>query len=169
MKANDCFNLEKKAIPYWYEYYKTIFKIERLIDVRDKNKGYDIEIITNYGNTFKIDEKTRNGNYFNLFKNDNKILIETCGNIEKEKKGSSIFTSIADYWAYGWLNQNKIVNPIIFRREPIKNYIDKNKNNFEIKISNTDEIYHTENVLVDYEIIKKYQINNCNKKLMFWM
>lgn len=169
MKINDSFNLEKKAIPYWREYYKTIFEIKQIIDVRHEKKDYDLEIITKYGNTFKIDEKTRSGAYYNLFKKDNMILIETCGNVELDKKGSSIDNSSADYWAYGWFKDIQIINPIIFRRETIKNFIDKNKNNLEVKFSNTDKKYHTENVLVDYSIIRKYQINKKNKKLMFWM
>ena len=169
MKFNDCFELEKNSIPCWNSYYKKIFEVKKITDVRNNNDGYDIEITTKNNNIFKIDEKTRNINYFTLFQNDNKILIETCGNLELDKKGSSIFTSIADYWAYGWFNGEEIINPIIFRRKPISIYIKKNKHLLVHKISNTDELYHTENVLVDYNIIEKYKINEKENRLVFWL
>lgn len=166
-KAQSCFNFEKQVTPYWREIYKDFFNIKEIKDVRDTNKGYDVEIITNDNKSYKIDEKTRRESYFRLFQKDNKILIEVCGNIEKEKQGSSILVSTAEYWAYGWFKNNKIINPIIFKIKPVVEYINKNNNELTEKISTTEGIYHTKNYLVPYEIIEKNQINS-NHMLETW-
>jgi len=171
MKHRDSVDIENQAIPYWKEYYKKIFNTKNIIDVRNKEMGYDVKIITDTNNIFKIDEKTRSIDYYKVFRYDKMILIETKGNIEYNKNGSSIFNSNADCWAYGWLgwgNKN-IVHPILFNRKPIAEYIKKNKEELEIKISNTNKLYHTENVLVPYYIIKKYQINKKNNQLIKWL
>lgn len=158
-KIKNGFDLEKQAIPYWREFYKDFFDIKEIKDVRDTDKGYDIEITTKNNNVYKIDEKTRSGDYFKFFQNDNKILLEVCGNIEKNKQGSSILVSVADYWAYGWFKENKILNPIVFKIKPVIKYIQQNEDMLEEKIANTDGLYHTKNLLIPYEVIENNQLN----------
>ena len=172
MKQNNnllhCFNIEKRAIPYWRMIYKKLFDIKAIWDIRDINKGYDVKIITIDNKVIKIDEKTRDFKYFELFQKDDMVLIETCGNIELKRNGSSIYNTKADYWAYGWFNGKEITFPILFDCKCLINWLKYTDKKLEEKIAETNGLYHTRNVLVPYNIIKRFQINKEDENIINW-
>lgn len=149
-----CKTLEEDSIPHWLNYFRQKPSVWRAYFIDDvdlqKQDHCDIYVVfRGEKQPIRIDVKTRSFGYYELYKKDQRILIEVQGNTSG-KQGSSVFNSNAEYWGYSWFDGNKLYEPIIFNRKRFVEWFKFTKNKFEQpRNSNTDGLYETENRLVD--------------------
>jgi len=166
IKFDDATELEKKASPYFDLAYRKIWKIKTITVIRDTPRGIKEEIdkilTLEDGSQITIEEKIRDKKYIN-----NDIVIEEQSNIEKNTPGW-IYYSKADYLAYSWL-QDGLSKILIFNMEKLREWYQKNKDKYNIIMTNTNNLYHTsfriiplEDIDIPFQII---QPNNNIQKI----
>lgn len=112
----------------------------------------------------KIEIKTRRflayKNYYLLYKDR---VIETMGNVQQNKLGSSIFNSNADLWGVGFFDESKIITPLIFNKKPfvikLKELLDKGICR-EYDNEKTDGLYNSRYAKVPEKYIIPYSVKN---------
>ncbi len=110
----------------------------------------------------RIELKTRKEKYYNKFKNDGTLVFETMGNVERNILGSSIFNSNAEYWGYGFYipeeNPNSIMEPQIFFREELADYLKYNLRKYRPWTTETNGLYHTQGIFVQLSEVEKFKV-----------
>jgi len=161
----ECKSLEENSIPYWMNYFR---ENSKLIDVYQygqnmtiqKEEHWDLLIILKGNSTpLRIDVKTRSEKYYNYYNKDHKILVETDGNTSGST-GSSVYNSNADLWAYAFFDGIKLIEPLVYWRKPFAQWLTKTVTRFETRISNTDNLYQTENKLIHRDFFKPFEWKN---------
>lgn len=114
-----------------------------------------------------VELKTRRAEWTRSFQIDNKIAIETIGNMEKGNVGSGIENCNADIWCYGFFDGENLIGPMIFNKRKLVEYM-ANKKGGETKTSQTQVgsgKYHTKFELVNVDLLKNCRINNVDDLL----
>lgn len=150
--------LQEKFNPYKIHDYET--------DIPLQTSGWDLELVfTGEQRPLRVEIKTRRYSYFEQYTKDNKILIELIGNTDENKIGSGISNSFAELWCYGWFNGKEILNPLIFDKSKLLDWVitnpDKMKINYSSTLTSTNP-YNTKFGLVKFSLIS-HLIYGCKK------
>ena len=158
----------EKSIPFWENTLHNVFgsdliKVEFRKELILQKQYWDILLFFDEGIVKRIDVKSRRDNWIECYKRDTKRAIETRGNIESGKLGSSIFNSKAEYWGTGFFNYKEILYPFIFDRELVARKVKELMIKFptkykEIINKSTDGLYHSGFVLVEEKYLTPYRI-----------
>lgn len=154
---NDCLNLEKKASPFFNEFYGQRWSLIRIEEVNQK--GHDKILFLENGKSLKIEEKVSNERYSK--KAD--VLLETISNSNKNSDGW-IHYSDADYFAYSWF-VGELKRIFLFDMSSLKEWFLKKGHLFEQKKSHTNNLYNTFFILVPFSELEFLCIN---KKAEEW-
>jgi len=149
MRFNNAVELEKKASPYFDSAYRKVWRVKTITVVRDTLKGreeIDKILTLEDGIQIAIEEKVRDKKYAN-----NDIVIEEQSNVEKGTPGW-IYYSKADYLAYSWL-QNGLTKVLLFDMKKLREWYLKNKDRYNLVMTDTDNIYHTSFRIIPLEDI----------------
>ena len=169
-------DFEESANKAWRQTLSSYFEPE-LIKVQCYD--FDIDIQSNHWDKMlifrgsesakRIELKTRTEKYYKTFLNDQTLVFETIGNIERNTLGSSVFNSNAEYWGYGFyvpnINENIIMQPQIFFRPELADYLKRNIRNYPTANTETNGLYHTKFIFVKVPEVEKFKVRPTIK---FW-
>lgn len=149
--------ISKRAEPLWISYIKNklkdllkdIYSIEEDKDAQ-RDKIGDIVAILDYKECpkLRIELKTRSAKYYPYYFKDNKICLETNGNIELNRPGSCVEGCKADVWIYGFLVGDKLLGINAYWSKDLTLWMKMNKHRYPHWYS-VNEYYNTEFILVN--------------------
>lgn len=158
--------VESNSSEAWKRYLKNYFGeslheikcFDNDMIIQKKNHWDWLLIFDGEERPLRIDIKTRTEKYHKFYQRDKKILIETIGNVERNDLGSSIYNSNADLWSYGFFVGGEIVDAVIYQRKLLADWLKQTESYFtKPKLASTQNLYHTENVLIDRVFLKPFE------------
>lgn len=126
---NDDFTFSKSTIPAWIEFLKDYFGPDLYdVIVRDDGKSqsnyWDLLLLFSGDKPPKrIEVKSRRCNAHVFYLKYHDRILETQGNEQLNKEGSSIHNTKADYFGTGFFNGKEMIDVLIFDPKPVSDKI----------------------------------------------